>query len=428
MSIIKQVKAREIIDSRGNPTLEVDVFLNSGDFGRASVPSGASTGKHEALELRDCNSKIFHGKGVTKAVNSVNYEINSLLVGKNVHEQELIDQSMIEMDGTSNKSNLGANAILGTSIAVAQASASFNKNPLYRNFCSLSQTKYKLPMPMMNILNGGMHANNDLDIQEFMIIPTSANSFFNAVRMGCEVFHTLKKILHKKNFSTAVGDEGGFAPQLSNTNVAIEMILMAIEKSGYIPGKDFLLALDCASSEYFKDGYYCMNGEKLKLNSKEKVNFLKNLVEKYPIISIEDGMAEDDWAGWQEISLQLANKCQLVGDDLFATNPKRLEKGIKENAGNAILIKYNQIGTISETLKVILMAKSNDFLNIFSHRSGETEDVSISDLSVATGVGQIKTGSLSRTDRVAKYNQLIRIEQELKENCYISEDLEKFRN
>ena len=389
MSIIKQVKAREIIDSRGNPTLEVDVFLNSGDFGRASVPSGASTGKHEALELRDGNSKIFHGKGVNTAVNSVNNKINSLLIGKNVHDQELIDQSMIKLDGTPNKSNLGANAILGTSIAVAQASASFNKKPLYRNFNSANKTKYKLPMPMMNILNGGMHANNNLDIQEFMIIPISANSFFDAVRMGCEVFHTLKSILHRKNFSTAVGDEGGFAPQLSNTDVAIDIILMAIEKSGYKPEKDFLLALDCASSEYFKDGYYHISGEKLKLDSIEKVKFLKNLIEKYPIISIEDGMSEDDWVGWREVSLQLGNKCQLVGDDLFATNPDRLEKGIKEKAGNAILIKYNQIGTISETLKVIQMANTNDFLNIFSHRSGETEDVSISDLSVATGGLQV---------------------------------------
>ncbi len=428
MSIIKKIKAREIIDSRGNPTLEVDVNLNNGDFGRASVPSGASTGKYEALELRDCNSSIFHGKGVTRAMNSVNNEINALLIGKNVHDQELIDQSMIELDGTANKSNLGANAILGTSIAVAQASAVFNKKPLYRNFYSSNQTKYKLPMPMMNILNGGMHANNGLDIQEFMIIPVSSNSFYNAVRMGCEVFNTLKNILHEKNFSTAVGDEGGFAPQLSNTIAAIEIILMAIEKSGYTPGKDFLLALDCASSEYYEDGYYYMSGEKLKLNSKEKVNFLKNLVEKYPIISIEDGMSEDDWSGWQELSFQLGSKCQLVGDDLFATNPERLEKGIKEKAGNAILIKYNQIGTLSETLKVIRMAKSNDFFNIFSHRSGETEDVSISDLSVATCVGQIKTGSLSRTDRIAKYNQLIRIEQELEANCYISEDLEKYRN
>ncbi|MFL2802211.1 MAG: phosphopyruvate hydratase [Paracoccaceae bacterium] len=427
MSIIKKLNAREIIDSRGNPTLEVDVYLKSGDFGRASVPSGASTGKHEALELRDNNLERFHGKGVSKAVSAVNNEINSLLIGKNVNDQLLIDQSMIEADGTHNKSNLGANAILGVSIAVAQASSSFNKKPLYRNIFS-NKTKFKLPMPMMNILNGGMHANNNLDIQEFMIIPISANSIFKAIQMGCEVFHTLKDILYKKNFITAVGDEGGFAPPLSNTNTALDLILMAIEKSGYKPGRDFLLALDCASSEYFKDKYYFMDGEKLKLNLKEKVDFLKTLVEKYPIISIEDGMSEDDWEGWKEISIELGKKCQLVGDDLFATNPDRLIKGINDNAGNAILIKYNQIGTLSETLKVIKIAKENNFLQIFSHRSGETEDVSISDLSVATEVGQIKTGSLSRTDRIAKYNQLIRIEQELGENCYISKDLARYSN
>ncbi len=427
MSKIKKVGAREIIDSRGNPTLEVDVYLENGNFGRASVPSGASTGKYEAVELRDSNSMQFFGKSVRNAVNSVNNEINQLLVGKNVADQEFIDKSMIEIDGTPNKSNLGANAILGTSIAVAQAAASSNKIPLYRNINSRT-AKFKLPMPMMNILNGGMHANNGLDIQEFMIIPISAKSIFDAIRMGCEVFHTLKDILHKKNFTTAVGDEGGFAPPLTDTNIAIEIILIAIEKAGYNPGKDFLLALDCASSEYFKNNFYNMSGEKRKLNSNEKVNFLKNLVEKYPIISIEDGMSEDDWNGWAILSSKLGTKCQLVGDDLFATNPKRLKKGIKLKAGNAILIKYNQIGTITETLDVIKIAKKNSYHQIFSHRSGETEDVSISDLSVATGVGQIKTGSLSRTDRIAKYNQLIRIEEELGKNCYISKDLAKYSN
>ena len=427
MSSIKKIKAREIIDSRGNPTLEVDVFLDSSDFGRASVPSGASTGKHEALELRDKNIKKFNGKGVTKAVNSVNKIINSLLIGKNVNDQKSIDQLMIDTDGTSNKSNLGANAILGVSIAVAQASAAFNKRPLYLNL-NPDSTKYKLPMPMMNILNGGMHANNDLDIQEFMIIPVSATNMHTAIRMGCEVFHTLKNILNNKNFSTAVGDEGGFAPPLTNTIKALDIILMAIEKSGYKPEKDFLLALDCASSEYFSQGVYNMSGEKIIINSNEKVLFLKRLVENYPIISIEDGMSEDDWEGWKDITLQLGKKCQLVGDDLFATNPERLKKGISDKAGNAILIKYNQIGTISETLDVIKMAQKNNFLQIFSHRSGETEDVSISDLSVATCVGQIKTGSLSRTDRIAKYNQLIRIEEDLGKKCYMSDDLIKYKN
>ena len=427
MSSIKKIKAREIIDSRGNPTLEVDVFLDSSDFGRASVPSGASTGKHEALELRDKNIKKFNGKGVTKAVNSVNKIINSLLIGKNVNDQKSIDQLMIDTDGTSNKSNLGANAILGVSIAVAQASAAFNKRPLYLNL-NPDSTKYKLPMPMMNILNGGMHANNDLDIQEFMIIPVSATNMHTAIRMGCEVFHTLKNILNNNNFSTAVGDEGGFAPPLTNTIKALDIILMAIEKSGYKPEKDFLLALDCASSEYFSQGVYNMSGEKIMINSNEKVLFLKRLVENYPIISIEDGMSEDDWEGWKDITLQLGKKCQLVGDDLFATNPERLKKGISDKAGNAILIKYNQIGTISETLDVIKMAQKNNFLQIFSHRSGETEDVSISDLSVATFVGQIKTGSLSRTDRIAKYNQLIRIEEDLGEKCYMSDDLIKYKN
>ena len=427
MSSIKKIKAREIIDSRGNPTLEVDVLLDSSDFGRASVPSGASTGKHEALELRDKNIKKFNGKGVTKAVNSVNKIINSLLIGKNVNDQKSIDQLMIDTDGTSNKSNLGANAILGVSIAVAQASAAFNKRPLYLNL-NPDSTKYKLPMPMMNILNGGMHANNDLDIQEFMIIPVSATNMHTAIRMGCEVFHTLKNILNNNNFSTAVGDEGGFAPPLTNTIKALDIILMAIEKSGYKPEKDFLLALDCASSEYFSQGVYNMSGEKIMINSNEKVLFLKRLVENYPIISIEDCMSEDDWEGWKDITLQLGKKCQLVGDDLFATNPERLKKGISDKAGNAILIKYNQIGTISETLDVIKMAQKNNFLQIFSHRSGETEDVSISDLSVATCVGQIKTGSLSRTDRIAKYNQLIRIEEDLGEKCYMSDDLIKYKN
>ena len=427
MPKINKIKGRQVFDSRGNPTVEAEVYSDDGHYSSSIVPSGASTGKHEALELRDRNITKFNGKGVTKAVNSVNKIINSLLIGKNVNDQKSIDQLMIETDGTSNKSNLGANAILGVSIAVAQASAAFNKKPLYLNL-NPDNTKYKLPMPMMNILNGGMHANNDLDIQEFMIIPVSATNMHTAIRMGCEVFHTLKNILNNNNFSTAVGDEGGFAPPLTNTIKALDIILMAIEKSGYKPEKDFLLALDCASSEYFSQGVYNMSGEKIMINSNEKVLFLKRLVENYPIISIEDGMSEDDWKGWKDITLQLGKKCQLVGDDLFATNPERLKKGISDKAGNAILIKYNQIGTISETLDVIKMAQKNNFLQIFSHRSGETEDVSISDLSVATGVGQIKTGSLSRTDRIAKYNQLIRIEEDLGKNCYMSDDLIKYKN
>ncbi len=425
MSKIKSVTGREILDSRGNPTVEVEVALTSGVIGRAAVPSGASTGKHEAVELRDSNESRFHGKGVQKAVNSIKTEINESITGFDIFGQEEIDTALIALDGTPNKSRLGANAILGTSIAIAQAAAKSNSTPLYIHLAK-DPENLKLPMPMMNILNGGSHADNSLDIQEFMIIPISANSISNAIRMGSEVFHSLRNLLKADGLTTAVGDEGGFAPPLKSTTDAIDYIMKAIEKANYTPGRDFMLALDCASSEYFDGKRYNMEGESLRLDQEQKVQFLENLQKRYPIVSIEDGMAEDDWEGWKNLTTQIGSKCQLVGDDLFATNPQRLETGIKSRAGNAILVKYNQIGTITETLRVIDIAKKNDFLQIVSHRSGETEDVSIADISVATGAGQIKTGSLSRTDRVAKYNQLLRIEETLGEKCFMSKDLLKY--
>ena len=425
MSKIKSVTGREILDSRGNPTVEVEVALTSGVIGRAAVPSGASTGKHEAVELRDSNESRFHGKGVQKAVNSIKTEINDSITGFDIFGQEEIDTALIALDGTPNKSRLGANAILGTSIAIAQAAAKSNSTPLYIHLAK-DPENLKLPMPMMNILNGGSHADNSLDIQEFMIIPISANSISNAIRMGSEVFHSLRNLLKADGLTTAVGDEGGFAPPLKSTTDAIDYIMKAIEKANYTPGRDFMLALDCASSEYFDGKRYNMEGESLRLDQEQKVQFLENLQKRYPIVSIEDGMAEDDWEGWKNLTTQIGSKCQLVGDDLFATNPQRLETGIKSRAGNAILVKYNQIGTITETLRVIDIAKKNDFLQIVSHRSGETEDVSIADISVATGAGQIKTGSLSRTDRVAKYNQLLRIEETLGDKCFMSKDLLKY--
>ena len=425
MSKIKSVTGREILDSRGNPTVEVEVALTSGVIGRAAVPSGASTGKHEAVELRDSNESRFHGKGVQKAVNSIKTEINDSITGFDIFGQEEIDTALIALDGTPNKSRLGANAILGTSIAIAQAAAKSNSTPLYIHLAK-DPENLKLPMPMMNILNGGSHADNSLDIQEFMIIPISANSISNAIRMGSEVFHSLRNLLKTDGLTTAVGDEGGFAPPLKSTTDAIDYIMKAIEKANYTPGRDFMLALDCASSEYFDGKRYNMEGESLRLDQEQKVQFLENLQKRYPIVSIEDGMAEDDWEGWKNLTTQIGSKCQLVGDDLFATNPQRLETGIKSKAGNAILVKYNQIGTITETLRVIDIAKKNDFLQIVSHRSGETEDVSIADISVATGAGQIKTGSLSRTDRVAKYNQLLRIEETLGDKCFMSKDLLKY--
>ena len=425
MSKIKSVTGREILDSRGNPTVEVEVTLTSGVIGRAAVPSGASTGKHEAVELRDSNESRFHGKGVQKAVNSIKTEINDSITGFDIFGQEEIDTALIALDGTPNKSRLGANAILGTSIAIAQAAAKSNSTPLYIHLAK-DPENLKLPMPMMNILNGGSHADNSLDIQEFMIIPISANSISNAIRMGSEVFHSLRNLLKADGLTTAVGDEGGFAPPLKSTTDAIDYIMKAIEKANYTPGRDFMLALDCASSEYFDGKRYNMEGESLRLDQEQKVQFLENLQKRYPIVSIEDGMAEDDWEGWKNLTTQIGSKCQLVGDDLFATNPQRLETGIKSRAGNAILVKYNQIGTITETLRVIDIAKKNDFLQIVSHRSGETEDVSIADISVATGAGQIKTGSLSRTDRIAKYNQLLRIEETLGDKCFMSKDLLKY--
>ncbi len=425
MSKITNVVGREILDSRGNPTVEVDIHLENGVQGRASVPSGASTGKHEAVELRDNDSKRFNGQGVQNAILSVTSEIKNSIKGKSAYAQNEIDSLLIALDGTDNKSRLGANAILGTSIAVAQAAARSMSEPLYQ-YLSSDKKDFKLPMPMMNILNGGSHADNDLDFQEFMIVPISATSMLEAIQMGAEVFQSLRNILKKDKLSTAVGDEGGFAPRLQSSKETIEYILKAIKQAGYKPRKDVLLALDCASSEYFTGTHYNMKGAKLDLNREEKILFLTELQEQYPIISIEDGMAEDDWAGWTDLTTKIGSKCQLVGDDLFATNSQRLLNGIKEKAGNSILIKYNQIGTITETLKVIELAKKNNFLQIISHRSGETEDVSIADLAVATRAGQIKTGSLSRTDRVAKYNQLIRIEEELGKQCYMSKDLLKY--
>ena len=426
MSKITNVVGREILDSRGNPTVEVEIHLENGERGRASVPSGASTGKHEAVELRDNNKKRFNGQGVQKAILSVTTEIKACIQGKSAYDQNEIDSLLIALDGTNNKSRLGANAILGTSIAVAQAAARSMSAPLYRYLSSDKKKDFKLPMPMMNILNGGRHADNNLDFQEFMVVPISATSILKAIQMGAEVFQSLRTILKKEKLSIAVGDEGGFAPRLKSSKETIEYILKAVKQAGYKERKDFLLALDCASSEYFTGKQYNLRGEKLKLSTEEKTFFLTQLQQQYPIISIEDGMAEDDWAGWTDLTTKIGSKCQLVGDDLFATNSERLLNGIKNHAGNSILIKYNQIGTITETLKVIKLAKKNNFSQIISHRSGETEDVSIADLAVATGAGQIKTGSLSRTDRVAKYNQLIRIEEELGEQCYMSKDLLKY--
>jgi enolase len=425
MSKITNVVGREILDSRGNPTVEVEIYLENGIRGRASVPSGASTGKHEAVELRDNDNKRFNGQGVKNAILSVTTEIKDCIQGKSAYDQNDIDSLLIALDGTDNKSRLGANAILGTSIAVAQAAARSMSAPLY-HYLSSDKKDFKLPMPMMNILNGGSHADNDLDFQEFMIVPISATSIFKAIQMGAEVFQSLRNILRKEKLSIAVGDEGGFAPRLESSKETIEYILHAIKQAGYKPEKDFSLALDCASSEYFTGTHYNMKGEKLRLNREEKILFLNELQLQYPIISIEDGMAEDDWTGWTDLTTKIGSKCQLVGDDLFVTNSQRLLDGITKHAGNSILIKYNQIGTITETLKVIELAKENNFSQIISHRSGETEDVSIADLAVATGAGQIKTGSLSRTDRVAKYNQLIRIEEELGKQCYMSQDLLKY--
>ena len=415
MSTIVDIHAREILDSRGNPTVEVDVYLESGEMGRAAVPSGASTGAHEAVERRDGDTSRYMGKGVLAAVEAVNGEIAEELVGFDAMEQVGIDRTMIEMDGTPNKSRLGANAILGVSLAVAKAAAEAAGQPLFRYVGGTSARM--LPVPMMNIINGGEHADNPIDIQEFMIMPVAAENIRDAVRMGSEVFHTLKKELSAAGLSTGIGDEGGFAPNLSSTRDALDFILKSIEKAGYRPGEDIMLALDCAATEYFKGGKYEMKGEGKSLTSAENVDYLAALVTAYPIISIEDGMAEDDWAGWKLLTEKLGDKIQLVGDDLFVTNPLRLAQGIKEGCANSMLVKVNQIGTLTETLAAVEMAHRARFTNVMSHRSGETEDTTIADLAVATNCGQIKTGSLARSDRLAKYNQLIRIEEMLGETA-----------
>jgi enolase len=418
MSKIKTITARQIFDSRGNPTVEVDVHTENGSFGRAAVPSGASTGEHEAVELRDGGSD-YMGKGVSIAVENVNSVISQALIGKSVLNQEEIDNIMLDLDGTENKSILGANAILGVSLAVSKAAASFNRIPLYKylggNDASI------LPVPMMNIINGGSHSDAPIAFQEFMIMPVEAKSFSHAVKMGSEIFHHLKKILSERKLSTAVGDEGGFAPKLDGTEDALETIIKSITSAGYRAGNDVMIALDCASSEFYENGKYdyrIFEGEDAKvLNSEEQANYLSELVDKYPIISIEDGMDENDWNGWKYLTKISGDKVQLVGDDLFVTNEKILQKGISENAGNSILIKVNQIGTLTETINAVRLAQKNGYTTVMSHRSGETEDYTISDLSVALGTGQIKTGSMSRSDRISKYNQLLRIEEELKEKA-----------
>jgi enolase len=415
MSMIIDIHAREILDSRGNPTVEVDVTLEDGTMGRAAVPSGASTGAHEAVEKRDGDKSRYMGKGVLEAVNAVNGEIADALVGFEAVEQEAIDAAMIELDGTPNKGRLGANAILGVSMATAKAAADFTGQPLYRYIGGTSARV--LPVPMMNIINGGEHADNPIDIQEFMIMPVSATNICEAVRMGSEVFHTLKKELSAAGLSTGIGDEGGFAPNLSSTRDALDFVLKSIEKAGYAPGDDIYLALDCASTEYYKDGKYVLAGENKTLSSDENVAYLEALVNDYPIISIEDGMAEDDWAGWKSLTDAIGDRVQLVGDDLFVTNPERLSQGIADGCANSMLVKVNQIGSLSETMRAVEMAHRARYTNVMSHRSGETEDATIADLAVATNCGQIKTGSLARSDRLAKYNQLIRIEEMLDETA-----------
>jgi enolase len=411
MSSIVDVVAREILDSRGNPTVEADVLLESGVMGRAAVPSGASTGSREAIELRDGDAGRFLGKGVQQAVENVNTEISEAIVGLDAQEQAFIDQTMIDLDGTDNKSRLGANAILAVSMAVAKAAAEESGLPLYRYFGGMSPMQ--MPVPMMNIINGGEHANNSLDIQEFMIMPVGASSFREALRCGAEVFHALKKLLDKKGHSTAVGDEGGFAPNLGSHAEALEIIMQAIEKAGYVPGKDVLLALDCAASEFYKEGKYHLAGEDLHLTSAQFADYLANLVDQFPIVSIEDGMSEADWDGWKLLTQRLGKTVQIVGDDIFVTNTRIFKEGIKQGIGNAILIKINQIGTLSETFAAIEMAKRAGYTAVISHRSGETEDSTIADIAVGLNAGQIKTGSLSRSDRIAKYNQLLRIEEDL---------------
>ncbi|MBV8766134.1 MAG: phosphopyruvate hydratase [Hyphomicrobiales bacterium] len=414
MTMIVDLLAREILDSRGNPTIEVDVVLEDGSLGRAAVPSGASTGAHEAVELRDADARYL-GKGVRKAVEAVTRDIAEAVVGMDAQDQVAIDEAMIALDGTPNKKRLGANAILGVSLAAAKAAAIASNLPLFRYVGGVYART--LPVPMMNIVNGGVHADNPIDFQEFMIMPVGATSFAEAVRMGSEVFHTLRSALKKAGHNTNVGDEGGFAPNLPSADKALDFVMGAIKTAGFKAGKDIVLALDCASTEFFKDGGYHYEGEGKTRSSKAQVAYLAELVSKYPIVSIEDGMAEDDWEGWRLLTEKIGAKCQLVGDDLFVTNVARLERGIKEKAGNAILVKVNQIGTLSETLAAVDLAQNSAFRAVMSHRSGETEDTTIADLSVATNCGQIKTGSLARSDRTAKYNQLMRIEEELGEQA-----------
>ncbi len=412
--IIQKIHARQILDSRGNPTVEVDVITSNGELGRAAVPSGASTGKHEAMELRDNNKSLYLGKGVMKAVDNVNKIIAKELTGVSVFEQNLIDLAMIELDKTNNKSKLGANAILAVSMAVAKAAALESGQPLYRYIGGVNANT--LPVPLMNILNGGSHADNSIDFQEFMIVPTGADTFSDALRMGAEVFHHLKKVLHSKGYSTNVGDEGGFAPNIKSNEEAIEIVLKAIESAGYKPGEDIYIAMDAAVTEFYdekKKLYHFHKSDGKKLSNDEMADFWTKWVKKYPIVSIEDGMSEDDWSGWQKLTNAIGDKVQLVGDDLFVTNVERLGKGIENKIANSILVKVNQIGTLTETIEAVQLATRNSYTSIMSHRSGETEDTTIADLAVALNCGQIKTGSASRTDRMAKYNQLLRIEEEL---------------
>jgi enolase len=414
MSQIIDIRAREILDSRGNPTIEADVFLESGVMGCGCAPSGASTGSREALELRDKDAKRYLGKGVLKAVANVNTEIRELLVGRSVFNQSEIDRAMIALDGTEAKSKLGANAMLAVSLACARAAAAEKKVPLYEYIASLNnQTIFTMPVPMMNIINGGEHADNTVDIQEFMIEPVGFTSFADALRCGAEVFHALKSVLKAQGLNTNVGDEGGFAPNLRTNEEALQIIMQAIDKAGYKAGENVMLALDCASSEFYKDGQYHLEGEGKSFDSEGFAEYLAGLTRQYPIISIEDGLDESDWAGWKVLTDKIGQKVQLVGDDLFVTNPSILQRGINEGVANSILIKFNQIGTLTETLEAIYLAKKNNYSTVISHRSGETEDSFIADLAVATAAGQIKTGSLCRSDRVSKYNQLLRIEQEL---------------
>ena len=411
MAKIRTIFARQVIDSRGNPTVEADVYLEDGSFGRAIVPSGASTGSKEAIELRDGDKNVFLGKGVLKSVENIKTTIAKKLIGMDANNQFAIDKAMLELDGTDNKGNLGANSLLAVSLATANANAKSLNKDLYEIFTDVEE--YSLPTPMMNIINGGAHADNSVDMQEFMIVPAGFDSFSKAIQCGAEIFHELKKTLNQKNLATTVGDEGGFAPNLNSNEEAIELILESIHKAGYQAGKHVYLALDCASSEFYKEGNYHLSSENLVLNSEQMKNYLVNWCDKYPIISIEDGMDENDWVGWKSLTEELGNKVQLVGDDLFVTNPKILQKGVDQNIANSVLIKVNQIGTLSETLETIKIAKDNNYTAVISHRSGETEDTTIADIAVGTNAMQIKTGSMSRSERIAKYNQLLRIEEKL---------------